>query len=83
MNTESLENNMSEILREVIPTTEIFTPTLFIRGAQSNYILDEDWEEIENHFPDSQLVTIENAGHWVHAEAPKEFLETVLGFCLR
>ncbi len=83
MNTESLEKNMSEILREVIPTTEIFTPTLFIRGAQSNYILDEDWEEIENHFPDSQLVTIENAGHWVHAEAPKEFLETVLGFCLR
>jgi pimeloyl-ACP methyl ester carboxylesterase len=45
--------------------------------------MDSDVEAIENIFPDSQLVTIENAGHWVHAEAPEEFTDTVLSFCLR
>jgi pimeloyl-ACP methyl ester carboxylesterase len=58
-------------------------PTLFIRGELSNYILDEDIPELEDFFPDSDLITIRNAGHWVHAEAPEEFVEKVLGFCLR
>ncbi|MES2589121.1 MAG: alpha/beta fold hydrolase [Bacteroidota bacterium] len=83
MNVSSLEKNMGEILKNIRPEDEIFIPTLFIRGAQSNYILDEDWSELEECFPDSHLVTIQNAGHWVHAEAPKEFLEAVLSFCLR
>ncbi|MGD1847642.1 MAG: alpha/beta fold hydrolase [Salibacteraceae bacterium] len=55
-------------------------PTLFIRGAKSDYIQDADWPEIETIFPDSELVTLKNAGHWVHAEQPKEFLEAVLAF---
>lgn len=82
MNVEVLGKEMPEILK-ALPDTEVMIPTLFIRGAMSNYILDEDWEDIENQFPDSVLVTIANAGHWVHAEAPKEFLDSVLGFCLR
>lgn len=83
MNIPVLEREMDEILKEMSFEKEIFTHTLFIRGALSNYILDEDWNEIEEAFPDSSLVTIENAGHWVHAEAPKEFMEEVLSFCLR
>jgi pimeloyl-ACP methyl ester carboxylesterase len=34
-------------------------------------------------FIDTEIVTIENAGHWVHAEAANEFLESLLSFCLR
>jgi pimeloyl-ACP methyl ester carboxylesterase len=30
-----------------------------------------------------ELVTIPNSGHWVHAEAPEEFLNALLSFCLR
>lgn len=82
MNVDVLEREMPEILKE-LPEEEVFTPTLFIRGELSNYILDEDVDRIENQFPDSRIVTIEGAGHWVHAEAPTEFLETVLSFCLR
>jgi esterase len=63
--------------------TENWVQTLFIRGELSNYILDEDWDAIEAVFPDSSLVTIQEAGHWVHAEQPDEFIDTVLGFCLR
>ena len=82
MNTAVLEREMPEILK-AMPEKEIFTPTLFVRGELSNYILDEDFENLENLFLDSEFVTIENAGHWVHAEVPEEFLETILSFCLR
>jgi len=82
MNVAVLEASMDQIL-EPIPETEVFTPTLFIRGELSNYILDEDIQEIENLFPDSQYITISQAGHWVHAEKPDEFVDAVLGFCLR
>ncbi len=82
MNISVLEKEMAEIL-SALPEGESFVPTLFIRGALSEYILDSDIPSIEQAFPDSELVTIENAGHWVHAESPDEFLDAVLGFCLR
>jgi len=82
MNLPVLEREMPAILG-AFEADEIFTPTLFIRGAMSNYILDEDVSELETQFPDMELVTVENAGHWVHAEAPNEFQEALLGFSLR
>jgi len=83
MNIEVLERKMDEILKAIDPHLEVLVPCLFIRGELSNYILEEDWDEIEAVFPDSQLISIPNAGHWVHAEAPTAFLDSVLGFCLR
>ena len=82
VNFKVLQSSMPEIL-SALPKNEVLLPTLFIRGALSDYILASDIEEIENLFPDSQLVTIDNAGHWVHAEAPEEFTDAVLSFCLR
>ena len=55
-------------------------PTLFIRGERSTYVLDEDRASIESLFPDAQLVTIEEAGHWIHYESPQPFSEAVLSF---
>ena len=55
-------------------------PTLFVRGGASDYVADEDREVIVSFFPDAEIVTIDGAGHWVHAEKPKEFAEVVLGF---
>ncbi|WP_166920609.1 alpha/beta fold hydrolase [Flavobacterium poyangense] len=55
-------------------------PTLFIRGGNSGYIKDEDMEQIRQHFPDVQLETIPNAGHWLHAENPKMFFELTTSF---
>jgi pimeloyl-ACP methyl ester carboxylesterase len=54
--------------------------TLFLRGGNSNYITDEDWESIQLQFPNSQLSTIQNAGHWIHAEQPQDVIEQVLRF---
>ena len=64
-----------------LPDNLIFNkPTLFIRGGNSNYILDDDFPEINSHFPNISIKTIPEVGHWLHAEKPKEFLELTLDF---
>jgi esterase len=55
-------------------------PTLFLRGGNSNYIKDEDLETIKNHFPNAELKTIANAGHWLHAENPKDFYSESISY---
>jgi len=47
--------------------------TLFIRGGNSPYITENHHSIISELFPRSEIVTIENAGHWLHAEKPAEF----------
>lgn len=54
--------------------------TLFIRGANSNYVLDKDWNEIKLGFPKARLETIKGAGHWLHAEKPEEFVSKTKAF---
>lgn len=51
-------------------------PTLFIRGAKSNYVRDEDLERIKEVFPKAELQTLDT-GHWVQAEKPQEFVDVV------
>lgn len=82
MNIDILEANMHLIL-DALPKQEVLGPTLFIKGANSSYILDEDAEEIENIFLDSEIQSINDAGHWVHADSFELFLESVLAFLLR
>ena len=55
-------------------------PTLFIRGDQSDYILEEDLELIHTHFPFATLETVRRAGHWLHAENPGDFINKTLEF---
>ncbi|MEN8116312.1 MAG: alpha/beta fold hydrolase, partial [Bacteroidota bacterium] len=43
---------------------------IFIRGALSNYILPEDEGLIREIYPDTRIVDIPEAGHWLHAEQP-------------
>ena len=51
--------------------------TLFIRGGKSDYILNEDRALLKQHFPNSNLVTIKDAGHWVHAEQYDNFIKVL------
>jgi len=81
MNLSTLERCMPDILLS-LPDVVCSLPTLFLRGELSNYILDEDIEHIEHIFPSASIETIYGAGHWVHAEKPKEFMDAVLHFCL-
>lgn len=49
-------------------------PALFVRGSRSDYIKDSDFPLIKTLFPQADIVTIENAGHWVHADQPAALL---------
>lgn len=55
-------------------------PTLFVKGAKSDYIQEKDEALIYNIFPSANIVTIENAGHWVHAEQPDKLFQEVSKF---
>jgi len=66
---------------EALPTEKRFeNPTLFIKGANSKYIQESDEALIILHFPKSKLETIENTGHWVHAEQPQLLFDSVIRF---
>ena len=69
-------NAQIEQIGTELPSNTIFEkPTLFIRGGNSNYIKDEDFETIVSHFPNAVFETIPNVGHWLHAENPTLFFE--------
>ena len=70
-----------ETVGQALPDNAIFeAPTLFIRGQQSDYILDEDIDLISEHFTNARLETVERAGHWLHAENPGVFISKTLEF---
>jgi len=74
-------NEKIETVGTALPFENTFyKDTLFLRGDKSDYILDSDFETIYHHFPSASIKTIKNAGHWLHAENPKEFFSTVLDF---
>lgn len=47
--------------------------SLFINGGRSNYVQAEHQAVIEQYFPSASYYTIEDAGHWLHAEYPDIF----------
>jgi esterase len=53
---------------------------LFLSGAVSNYVLPEHRDRIKSLFPNARFAKIPGAGHWLHAEKPREFEETVRVF---
>jgi hypothetical protein len=48
---------------------------LFIRGGLSNYIEDDDARLIRQIFPQAEIATLAQAGHWVHVDLPEEFFK--------
>ena len=80
INWKAIEDNIQAIGAPLL-SHDLFTgEVLFIRGAQSDYILNEDEPLLKKHFPDADLMTIQKAGHWVHAEQPAQLLALINQF---
>jgi len=78
---DGILNNIEQITYFPAPqNTHFDKPTLFIGGGKSKFIRDHDKELIKRYFPNSELKIVPNAGHWVHAEDPKTFIEMVSSF---
>lgn len=81
-NLKAIDQNIERI-GEAVFDAQYSGETLFIRGANSNYVQEPDMEDIALTFSNHQIVTIENAGHWLHAEQPKQFLKETIDFLLK
>ena len=68
-------------LREAPASEGVFEgPTLFVKGALSNYIAEKHKEAILARFPNAKIKVIMHTGHWLHAEKPQTFYRIVHGF---
>lgn len=81
-NVKALIANYPQLL-EAPPSKGPYTgPTLFIKGAESDYLLPEHQSLIQQLFPHSKAKVIMGTGHWLHAEKPVAFAKIVTDFLL-
>lgn len=79
LNLDALEANMSRILGfpDLSDRAPFEGPVLFLAGATSDYVLPEHRPVIKALFPKARFAKIPNAGHWLHAEAPRRFEDSM------
>lgn len=80
LNLDVLARDMAEVLGFPPLDGQFDKPTLFFSGAQSDYVLPEHRPVIRNLFPKARFAKLPGAGHWLHAEKPREFEATVRAF---
>lgn len=80
INLPALKANYQALMAPVCEDSTVTADSLFVYGALSEYVTDEDRELISKHFPKAQFQAIDKAGHWVHAERPQQFKQVVEDF---
>ncbi|MFY0593189.1 alpha/beta fold hydrolase [Roseivirga sp.] len=80
MNLDVIASQIEEVGKGLNQNATFQKETLFIRGGNSDYILDADFNMIHSIFPKSKIATVDGAGHWLHAEKPMDFYEQVKSF---
>ena len=88
LNLEAIRNDLPRIL-EGLNESEFEQgrqitgfPILFIKGEKSNYILDSDIQLIHKIFPFAEVVSIPDAGHWLHVEKGEVLIQEIVNFIL-
>ncbi len=77
LNLDVLEAEMEHITGWPELTGRFDHPALFLAGAESTYVRPEHRPAIRDLFPTARHARIPGAGHWLHADKPAEFAETV------
>ncbi len=80
LNLDVLEAEMPNIVGWPGTTGQFDGPALFLTGGDSSYVRPEYREPIRALFPKARFARIAGAGHWLHADKPREFEETVRVF---
>ncbi len=73
LNHDVLEAEMADIIGFPQVDGQYDGPTLFLSGGSSDYVLPAHREVIKPLFPAAKFAKIPEAGHWLHAEKPREF----------
>ena len=80
-NLEALKNSLANVAEPTpIPHKPLSMPILFVKGGKSTYLFKSEQELIDSIFSHSKIISIPEAGHWVHADKPVEFYDVVMEF---
>lgn len=81
LNLAALKANYGQLQSALLPpvATGLTMPSLFIRGERSDYVNAQDIHTISQHFTQAHFVSLPT-DHWVHAEQPQLFMQTVEAF---
>lgn len=79
-NLALLQNEYPKIIDWPFSDEKSTLPTLFIKGAESDYITGEMQPKIQGTFPNAKAHIIQSAGHWLHAQKPDVFNRIVTRF---
>ena len=80
LNLDVLAAEMSKIISfpdDIAPTD---VPTLFLSGSASDYVKADHRDLIREKFTTAKFAKLPQAGHWLHAEKPREFQAAVAAF---
>jgi esterase len=83
LNLDVLEAEMPKIVGWPEVSGQFDGPTLFLTGADSPYVLPAYRPAIKALFPNARFAKIPGTGHWLHAEKPREFEQTLRVFLTR
>ena len=78
---KSFRPSLTLVPPEILTNNSFLKKTLFIGSPISDYIPQNSHDEIRKYFPSAKFVYIDGAGHWVHADKPKEFIK-IVAHCL-
>lgn len=80
LNLDVLERDMDKILSFPDIEGQFDKPTLFLSGGASDYVTRESRPKIKSLFPAARFMKIPGAGHWLHADKPREFEAALRGW---
>ena len=80
LNLDVLEREMKYIISFPYLSGHYEKASLFLSGALSDYLTSSHHPKIRKLFSNAKFTEIKNAGHWLHAEKPREFETAVRSF---
>lgn len=80
LNLDVLDREMDRIIGWPEVTGTFDGPTLFLSGGASDYVQPGHRDRIKALFPQARFAKIPGAGHWLHAENPRDFEATLRAF---
>ena len=83
LNLVSIRENYDRLREKPLLGEAFIKPTLFVKGALSNYIRAQNEKEILDIFPTASVKIIMQAGQWLHAERPQAFQKIAMDFLLQ
>jgi len=80
LNLEALAENMPLVLGFPDISGSFGGNVLMLSGATSDYVMPEHRARIKELFPKAKFAKIPDAGHWLHADKPREFEAAIRAF---